>query len=73
VADSPINFEQREYRKSGGEVALQCPNIMRVGEFQGVPLFVTRDATRPFQTLYVPVRPGFWQAYQTGLPATRGN
>ena len=26
-----------------------------------------------FQTLYVPVRPGFWQAYQTGLPQTRGN
>jgi hypothetical protein len=73
VEDRPIAFEQREYRKAGSEVQLQCPNIVRVGEFMGVPLFATRDATRPFQILYVPVRPGFWQAYQAGLPATRGH
>jgi hypothetical protein len=72
VADRPITFEQREYRKAGSEVRLECPNITRVGDFMGVPLFVTRDATRPFQTLYVPVRPGFWQAYQSGLRQTRG-
>jgi hypothetical protein len=70
--DRPVTFEQFEFRKSGGEIQLQCPNIVRVGEFMGVPLFATRDATRPFQTLYVPVRPGFWQAYERGLQATRG-
>jgi hypothetical protein len=43
-----------------------------VGVFWGVPLFATRGANRPLQQLYVPVRPGVWQAYQTGLPATRG-
>jgi hypothetical protein len=73
VEDAPITFEEREYLKSGGEVVLECPNLIRVGEFMGVPLFVTRTAERPFQTLYVPVRPGVWQAYEAGLPATRGN
>lgn len=72
TGDQAVTFETRSYRKSGGELRLECPNIVRVGEFQGVPLFADRTATRPFQTLYVPVRPGIWQAYQTGLPATRG-
>jgi hypothetical protein len=73
AADRPVVFEQREYRRAGNEVSLECPNIVRVGEFMGVPLFATRDAQRPFQMLYVPVRPGFWQAYQAGLRATRGH
>jgi hypothetical protein len=72
-ADQAVTFERRSYRKSGNELRLECPNIVRVGEFMGVPLFADRTATRPYQTLYVPVRPGIWQAYQTGLPATRGN
>ena len=55
------------------EVSLDCPNIMRVGEHMGVPLFVMRNAERPFEMLYVPVRPGVWQAYQTGLQRTRGD
>lgn len=72
VADQPIVFEERQYLKSGGEVSLNCPDIIRVGEFMGVPLFAMRTAERPFEMLYVPVRPGVWQAYQAGLPATRG-
>lgn len=71
--DESIAFENASYDKSGGEVSLQCPNIMRVGEHMGVPLFVMRNAERPFETLYVPVRPGVWQAYQTGLQRTRGD
>lgn len=70
--DESITFENASYDKSGDEVSLQCPNIMRVGEHMGVPLFVMRNAERPFETLYVPVRPGVWQAYQTGLQRTRG-
>jgi hypothetical protein len=72
VTDQPIPFEEREYQKSGGEVTLNCANIVRVGEYQGVPLFADVSAQRPFQTLYVPVRPGVWQAYQTDLAAVRG-
>ncbi len=71
--DESISFEDASYDKSGNEVSLQCPNIMRVGEHMGVPLFVMRNAERPFETLYVPVRPGVWQAYQTGLQRTRGD
>lgn len=72
VADQPITFENLEYLKSGGEVGLECAQIMRVGEYQGVPLFALRTAERPFEMLYVPVRPGVWQGYQRGLPAVRG-
>jgi hypothetical protein len=70
--DEAIRFEDRSYSKSGGEVSLACPDIMRVGEHMGVPLFAMRNAERPYETLYVPVRPGVWQAYQTGLQRTRG-
>lgn len=71
VADEPIQFEDREYLRSGGNVGLDCANIMRVGEYQGVPLFANVGATSPYETLYVPVRPGVWQAYQTDLTAVR--
>jgi hypothetical protein len=71
-ADEPITFENRRYDRSGGEVGLDCANIMRVGEFGGVPLFADAGAQRPFETLYVPVRPGVWQAYQTDLAMVRG-
>lgn len=70
-ADEPISFEDREYVQSGGEVSLNCANIMQVGEFDGVPLFANVGATQPYETLYVPVRPGVWQAYQTDLAAVR--
>jgi hypothetical protein len=62
-----------EYVRSGGEISLDCPSIRRVGEFQGVPLFADANATAPYETLYVPVRPGVWQAYQTDLAAVRGD
>ncbi len=69
--DEDISFEERGYSKSGNPVSQQCANIMRIGEHMGVPLFVARSAERPFATIYVPVRPGVWQAYQS-LRGTRG-
>lgn len=71
--DDPITFENRRHDKSGNEVRLDCAQIMRVGEHMGVPLFAMRNADRPFEMLYVPVRPGVWQAYQFGLRRTRGD
>ncbi len=71
--DEAITFETRSYNKSGNEVRLDCPNLMRVGEYMGVPLFAMRNADRPFEMLYVPVRPGIWQPYQSGLQQTRGD
>lgn len=70
--DDAITFEQRRYDKSGNEVRMDCGQIMRIGEHMGVALFAQRSADRPFETIYVPVRPGVWQAYQTGLRRTRG-
>lgn len=70
-ADDPIEFDEREYVQSGGEIGLDCGNIMRVGDYDGVPLFADVGASSPYETLYVPVRPGVWQAYQTDLAAVR--
>ena len=70
-ADEPIDFEEREYVQSGGEVGLDCGSIMHVGAYDGVPLFAEVGASSPFETVYVPVRPGVWQAYQTDLAAVR--
>lgn len=70
--DAAVTFEDRRYDKSGGEVRLDCGQIMRVGEHMGVPLFAMRDAERPFDMIYVPARPGVWQAYEFGLQRTRG-
>ena len=46
---------------------------MRIGEHMGVGLFAMRNADRPFETIYVAVRPGIWQGYQSGLRRTRGD
>ncbi len=72
TGDEDVTFENRAYSKSGNEVRLDCAQTMRVGEHMGVPLFAMRNADRPFETVFVPVRPGVWQAYQAGLRRTRG-
>lgn len=70
--DEDITFEEGTYSKVGGEVRMDCADIMRVGEHMGVPLFAERDAERPFTELLVPVRAGVWQRYQAGVRQTRG-
>jgi hypothetical protein len=69
--DQPVVFEGGSFRRSGGEVRLNCPDLQRIGDYQGVPLFVTRGAPTPYTQLYVPVRPGVWQLYEN-LRGTRG-
>lgn len=73
VQDEAITFDDRDYQKSGGEVRLDCGDIMRVGEHMGVPLFAESSAETPYEIIYVPVRAGVWQGYQTGLQRTRGD
>lgn len=72
VGDQAIAFERGSFSRSGGEIRLDCGSIVRVGEFNGVSLFADRSAERPLSKLYVPVRPGVWQAYESGLRRTRG-
>lgn len=71
TSDQGVMFEEVSYSKSGSDVRLDCARIMRVGEYMGVSLFAMRSEERPIKTLYVPVRPGVWQAYQN-LRRTRG-
>jgi hypothetical protein len=73
VNDEAVSFENRQYRKAGGEVGLNCNNIRQVGTFRGIPLFADTNAQSPLNRLYVPVRPGAWQAYETDLARVRGN
>ena len=73
TSDEAITFEERQYDKSGEEVRLDCGQIMRVAEHMGVALYAMRDADRPFEMLYVAVRPGVWQGYEFGLRRTRGD
>ena len=75
--DEAIEFgdyedQSLEYVKSGGEIGLDCPDITRVGEYEGVPVFADVTAEEPYETLYIPVRPGIWQAYETDLAQVRG-
>ncbi len=72
VDDEAIELERREFSKSGNPRSLDCDDIMRVGEHEGVPLFAERSAERPLEMIFVPVRPGVWQAYEYGLQGTRG-
>lgn len=73
VNDEAVSFENRQYQKSGGEIGLNCDNIRQVGTFGGVPLFADANASSPFGRLYVPVRPGVWQTYETDLARVRGD
>ena len=69
--DQPITFDGGSFQKSGGEIRLDCVDVQRIGDYQGVPLLVQRDAETPYLQRYVPVRPGVWQMYEN-LRGTRG-
>jgi len=66
-AGEPITVEQRSYSRFGASVRLDCGAIRRVGEHEGVPLFVAGTDDTPPRILYVPVRLGVWQPYSTRL------
>ena len=70
-ADEPFEFDGREYVQSGGEVGLDCTDITQVGTHDGVPLFADVSASSPYETVYVPVRPGVWPGHQADLAAVR--
>ncbi len=72
IDDEPVRFEERDYLRSGSEHAVECDNLVRVGDFRTIPLYVTVGSERPFEALYVPTRPGVWQLYRTDLARVRG-
>lgn len=72
VNDQAITFERRQFRKFGQAEARECRSIKIVGDHDGVNLFADVSASSPFSTLYVPVRPGIFQAYRSGVGQVRG-
>ena len=62
-----IVFEGAAYGRSDDSFPIDCDQILRVGVYEGVPVFADRSAERPLVVLFVPVRPGLWQRYERGL------
>jgi hypothetical protein len=59
-----IQFEGDRFVPVGGPFDITCGEILRVGAYQGIPLFADRDAIRPLEAVFVPVRIGVWQRYE---------
>lgn len=72
VNDAAITFDRRSYSKFGQAVSRECDEIRIVGDHQGVNLFADRTAAAPFETIFVPVRPGVFQLYRTQVGQVRG-
>lgn len=70
--DQALTFDRRQFRKFGQPEARDCRAMKIVGDHDGVNLFAELTASAPFGTLYVPVRPGVFQAYQAGVGQVRG-
>lgn len=63
----PIVFENGRFGKVEDTFPVDCRQILRVGVYEGVPIFSTVSARRPLRVLFIPVRPGVWQRYERGL------
>lgn len=72
VRDERITFERRRFSKFGQPATRDCSSMKIVGDFRGVNLFAEAEASSPFRVLYVPVRPGVFQPYQSQVGRVRG-
>jgi hypothetical protein len=64
--DQVIVFEGGDFGKSPDVFPMDCAQILRVGMYQGVPVFAVISARRPLDVIFVPVRPGVWHRYERG-------
>lgn len=72
VDDGAVTLERRSFSKFGQPASRDCRGMKIVGDFHGVNLFAEVSASSPFQTIYVPVRPGVFQPYQAQVGRVRG-
>ncbi|HUG42146.1 MAG TPA: hypothetical protein VMM12_16880 [Longimicrobiales bacterium] len=72
INDDAITFDRRRFSKFGQPQARECASMKIVGDFDGVNLFAETAASAPFAVLYVPVRPGVFQSYQSQVGRVRG-
>ena len=63
----PVIFENAEYGPVEDPFPMDCTQILRVGVYEGVPVFSTVSARRPLTVLFIPVRPGVWRRYERGV------
>jgi hypothetical protein len=70
--DQALTFDRRTFRKFGQPEAGDCFAMKIVGDFNGVNLFAETITSAPFRVLYVPVRPGVFQPYQSQVGRVRG-
>lgn len=63
----PIRFEGYDFGKTYDTFPIDCGEILRVGVYEGVPIFAAISAVRPLSMIFVPVRPGIWERYERGL------
>lgn len=72
VDDDPVTFERRNFAKFGQPASRDCRGMKIVGGFNGVNLFAEVSASSPFDVIYVPVRPGVFQPYESQVGSVRG-
>ena len=68
VNGDPIEFEGDTFGQGSDTFPIDCGQILRVGVYQGVPVFADRAVERPLVMLFIPVRPGVWRLYERGIP-----
>ncbi|MEQ1855768.1 MAG: hypothetical protein ABL963_04805 [Longimicrobiales bacterium] len=62
-----VTFEGADFGRTPDTFPIDCNQIARVGQHQGVPVFADRAAERPLVILFIPVRPGVWARYERGI------
>lgn len=60
-------FEGGDFRAEGEPFPIDCSQILRVGVYQGVPVFAVITAERPLELIFIPVAPGMWRRYSRGF------
>ena len=69
--DEQVRFENRNYMRLGSAARQDCNDLKNVGAYEGVPVFAEIAAPAPLALIYVPVRPGYFQAYATRIEPPR--
>ena len=64
----PIEFAGREWIPVGQQFAAPRNSFERVGEFEGMGLYAIIDDSPPYDTLFIPVEGGLWQAIEPRDP-----
>ena len=68
--DRVVVFEGGDFGKSPDTFPIDCDQILRVGMYEGVPVFSVISASRPLDVIFIPVRPGVWHRYERGFRRT---